>query len=446
MKADAAPARLDPAEAWKPWKPDAAQPWSPKWAGHLLRRAAFAPSWEELQQAIKDGPEATVDRLLAGGEEADDFDALADDAARGLAASTRNDTFVEYQALWIYRMVQTPAPLRERMTLFWHNHFATGVAKVRQPGLMQKQNALIRKHALGKFAPFLLEMSRDPAMLIWLDSNSNRKGKANENYAREVMELFSLGVGNYTEKDVQDAARAFTGWHTDGGVFVFNERLHDDGDKTILEQKGNWDGGDVIRIVLEQPAAGRFLARKLYRHFISENAAPAEPVIEALAEQIRKSDYDMRAAVRTVLRRDRFFSAQAYRQRVKSPIELVVGLVRSLGGARRRRRRWRTCSKAWARRCSQSAEREGLGRRQGLAEFRDTAGPAQCWPGPSSAARARRSCPGSTPPPWPSSTAVTTRSNRWPSCSTCSCRATSPASPSPSWWVTSRKATPRMMK
>jgi uncharacterized protein (DUF1800 family) len=332
MKEDVAPARVNLAEAWKPWKPDTGQPWNLKWAGHLLRRAVFSPSWEELQLALKDGPEATVDRLLAGGEEADDFDALADDAARGLAVSTRNDTVLEYQALWIYRMLQTPAPLRERMTLFWHNHFATGVSKVRQPGLMQQQNAIIRKHALGKFAPFLLEMSRDPAMLIWLDSNSNRKGKANENYAREVMELFSLGVGNYTEKDVQEAARAFTGWHTAGGQFIFNERLHDDAEKTILGQKGKWDGGDVIRIIHQQPAAGRFLARKLYRYFVSENDTPADALIEPLAEQIRKSDYDMKAAVKMVLRSKIFFSPQAYRQRVKSPVELIVGLVRSLGG------------------------------------------------------------------------------------------------------------------
>ena len=133
MKEDVAPARVDPAEAWKPWKPDTAQPWSLKWAGHLLRRAAFAPNWDELQKALKDGPETTVDRLLAGGEEADDFDALADDAARGLTASTRNDSFLEYQALWLYRMVQTPAPLRERMTLFWHNHFATASPRCGSP-------------------------------------------------------------------------------------------------------------------------------------------------------------------------------------------------------------------------------------------------------------------------------------------------------------------------
>jgi uncharacterized protein (DUF1800 family) len=323
---------LDAAKAWQPWKSSAAQPWDLKRAGHLYRRAAFCPSWDELQAALRDGPDTTIERLLAPGPDSADFDALVDDAARGLAARSRNDTIAEYQALWLYRMVQTPFPLRERMTLFWHNHFATGVAKVRRPALMQKQNALIRQHALGKFRPFLLEMSRDPAMLVWLDSNSNVKGKANENYAREVMELFSLGVGNYSEKDVQEAARAFTGWHTAGGDFVFNERQHDSGDKNVLGQKGKWDGGDVVRIVLEQPAAGRFLARKLYRHFISESEAPSDALLEPLTEQLRKTEYDIGAAVRTILRSNLFFSPQAYRQRVKSPIEFVVGLVRSLGG------------------------------------------------------------------------------------------------------------------
>ena len=130
-------------------------------------------------------------------------------------------------------------PLREKLTLFWHNHFATSIAKVQRTALMFRQNGLLRKHALGKFGPFLHAMSKDPAMLVWLDSNSNVKGKPNENYARELMELFSLGVGNYTEKDIREAARAFTGWHTDGGGFAFNARLHDDGDKTVLGQTGN---------------------------------------------------------------------------------------------------------------------------------------------------------------------------------------------------------------
>src|SRR5207244_7295670 len=149
------------------------------------------------------------------------------------------------------------------LTLFWHNHFATSIVKVESVPLMHRQNVLLYKHALGKFGPFLLEMSRDPAMLIWLDSNNNVKGKPNENYAREVMELFSLGVGNYTEKDIREAARAFTGWHTDAEGFKFKPAAHDGGEKTVLGQKGNWDGGDVIRIVLEQPAAARFLVRKL---------------------------------------------------------------------------------------------------------------------------------------------------------------------------------------
>src|SRR5207245_155413 len=162
-------------------------------------------------------------------------------------------------------------PLRERLTLFWHNHFATSVAKVRQPGLMQQQNALLRRHALGNFRTLLLEISRDPAMLVWLDSNNNVKGKPNENFARELMELFSLGLGHYTEKDIQEAARAFTGWHTASGEFLFNPAQHDGGSKTVFGKTGDWDGGDIVRLVLDRPQAARFLTRKLYREFIGED-------------------------------------------------------------------------------------------------------------------------------------------------------------------------------
>ena len=164
-----------------------------------------------------------------------------------------------------------------RLTLFWHDHFATSLVKVQNPALMYRQNCLLREHALGRFGPMLQAMSRDGAMLIWLDSNSNLKGRPNENYARELMELFSLGVGNYTEKDVREAARAFTGWRTDGTGFNFNRALHDAGSKTILGTTGNWDGGDVVRIVLEQPAAARFLIRKLYRFLVSETSIPSTP-------------------------------------------------------------------------------------------------------------------------------------------------------------------------
>jgi uncharacterized protein (DUF1800 family) len=218
------------------------------------------------------------------------------------------------------------------MTLFWHNHFATSIAKVQRTTLMFDQNRLLREHALGKFGPFLLAMSKDTAMLHWLDSNSNVKAHPNENYARELMELFSLGVGHYTEKDIREAARAFTGWHTDGDAYEFNPKFHDDGEKTVLGQKGNWNGDDVVRIVLGREDAARFLVRKLYRSFISEQEEPPDSLLEPLADSFRQSDYDIGALMRTLLSSRHFFSAYAFRRRIKSPVEFVLGAVRATVG------------------------------------------------------------------------------------------------------------------
>jgi uncharacterized protein (DUF1800 family) len=335
--------KLDPVEAWKPWAPDADRPWDLKWAGHLFRRAAFGATWQELQDAVGEGPEETLNRLLAGREGQADFNRAMDDLAPTMVRYRPDNESEELQGWWLYRMMSTPHPLLERMTLFWHNHFATSIAKVRQVPLMKEQNLLLRKHALGKFRPFVLEMSKDPAMLVWLDSNSNVRGRPNENYARELMELFTLGVGNYTEKDVREAARAFTGWHTTArynprnqqqdAAFTFNAGQHDGGPKTVLGQTGNWDGGDVVRILLEQPACARFLARKLYRHFISEAETPPDGLLEPLAEQLRKSDYDLGGLVRTILRSRHFYSDYAYRQRIKGPVEFLIGTVRTLEGS-----------------------------------------------------------------------------------------------------------------
>jgi uncharacterized protein (DUF1800 family) len=327
---------LDPHEAWQPWRPSASQPWDLKWAGHLLRRAGFGsklnPPIEKtsgerpefaLRMAITQGLPATLDAL---------FKALSQDELQrqtGQSFAGREDAF-ELRGWWLYWMQLTADPLREKLTLFWHNHFATSIAKVGRTLLMYQQNELIRQHALGKFGPFLLDMSRDPAMLLWLDSNSNVKGKPNENYAREVMELFSLGVGNYAENDIREAARAFTGWQTDGERFDFNADDHDDGEKTVLGQKGKWNGNDVVRIVLEQPAAAQFLVRKLYRFFVNETAQPSDRFLEPLAAAFRKSDYDIAAVVRIMLASRHFFSGRAYRQRIKSPAEFVAGTVRAL--------------------------------------------------------------------------------------------------------------------
>jgi uncharacterized protein (DUF1800 family) len=226
-------------------------------------------------------------------------------------------------------MLNSGHPLREKMTLFWHNHFATSIAKVHSRVTMLRQNQLLRQHALAKFGPFLMEISKDPAMLIWLDSNSNVKGHANENYGREIQELFSLGVGNYTEKDIQEAARAFTGWHTNGEEFEFNNGLHDDGEKVFHGVKGNLDGGDIVKIILKQDTCARFLVGKLYRYLISENDTPPAKLLDPLAAQLRKSDYDIGALVRTMISSNHFYSEYAFRRRIKSPCEFVIGAAKS---------------------------------------------------------------------------------------------------------------------
>jgi uncharacterized protein (DUF1800 family) len=318
--------KLDPQRAWQTWEPDDKQPWDLKWAGHLYRRAGFGASLTELREAKKRGFKATLDLLCNGDPKAAELTSFLHDEGAKIA---KRNTALDLRGWWLYCMLHSGHPLREKMVLFWHNHFATSIVKVERAALMFEQNKLLRQHALGKFGPFLLGMSKDPAMLIWLDSNRNVKGKANENYAREVMELFSLGVGNYTEADIREAARAFTGWHTDDDAFEFNAHYHDDGKKTILGQTGNWNGDDVVRILLQQKACAEFLTGKLFRFLISESQEPPRALLAPLTESLRKSDYDLGACVRTMLSSRLFFSEHAYRQRIKSPVEFVLGTARA---------------------------------------------------------------------------------------------------------------------
>jgi len=319
--------RIDPALAWQPWQPTAADRWGRKWAAHLYRRAAFGPSRDDLLEAERLGPEGTLDILFSGRPHAEEVEETLVDVGRTAAADGGVGQLCGW---WLYWMLQGGHPLREKLTLYWHNHFATSLAKVQNPTLMFRQNCLLRTHALGRFGPLLQAISRDGAMLVWLDSNSNVKGKPNENYARELMELFSLGVGHYTEKDIREAARAFTGWRTDGVGFAFDARFHDSGPKTVLGQTGPWDGGDVVRIVLGQPAAARFLVRKLYHFLISEQAVPPDSLLEPLCESFRESDYDIAGLVRTILASRHFYSGHAFRQRVKGPVEYVLGAVQAV--------------------------------------------------------------------------------------------------------------------
>lgn len=330
---DATPLLTDPSRAWAIYEPSPKAPWDLPRVAHLHRRAGFAAPWATLERDREEGPSAAIARLLDG--EATSLDGLTSaehDALMATMAATvaPSGNLVRLQGAWLYRMIFSPYPLRERMTLFWHNHFATSNAKINNTALMQRQCDLLRAHSLGSFGTLLRDMARDAAMLQWLDCTANRKAHPNENYAREVMELFTLGRGRYSEKDIQEAARAFT------GTFVQNDRYkavasqHDDGTKTILGKSGKFSGDDVSTILLEQPACATFLANKLFRHFLSEIDIPTPELLTPLAEAIRGSDYDMKAAVALILRSNLFHDAAMRRRRVKSPVEFTVGSIRAL--------------------------------------------------------------------------------------------------------------------
>jgi hypothetical protein len=302
-----------------------AGPFSRREAAHLLRRAGFGGTPAEIDAAAALGAQPAVDGLLhpAGPDLAfPDFP----DVAAVFDPKTRNATA---QLWWLDRMLRTRRPLVEKMTLFWHGHFATSLQKV-QANLMAGQIDLFRTHALGHFFDLLLAVSKDPAMLDWLDNRYNNKNHPNENYAREVMELFTLGLGNYTEDDVKNAARAFTGWTLDKSQnFEYREAVHDGGEKTFLGHTGNLSGEDVIAIIISQPVHQRFICRKLLEFFVYSDPEPE--LVDALARTYALSGFDIGQTVGTILRSNVFFSARAYRALPKSPIEFAIGTLRFLG-------------------------------------------------------------------------------------------------------------------
>jgi len=318
---------IDPRHAWERYTPDDTRPWDLKKVGHVYRRAAFGATWRELEEGVKVGPDKLIDRLLEGGESSPVYDAETEQFLN--SAARKFNVGPQASGWWLYRMLHGGHPLREKLTLFWHNHFATSNAKLQNVGYMVGQYELMHRHALGSFAELLQAMSKDPAMMVWLETVQSKNGQPNENYARELMELFSLGIGHYTEKDIREAARAFTGWEIQNGKFHNNKNQFDPSEKSVLGKSGKWAGGDVVKICLEQPACPRFIVGKLYRFLISESeAAPAE-LIDPLARSFAK-DYDFGKLVETMLRSNLFFSDQAYRARIKPPVDYVLGMARGL--------------------------------------------------------------------------------------------------------------------
>jgi uncharacterized protein (DUF1800 family) len=319
---------------WARYEPTADDPWDLRKVAHLHRRAGFGATRAELHRDLAAGPAASVDRLLSPPEAT----TAESQAAQALRATARTSGDIDLlKAAWLNRILYGPDTLREKLTLLWHGHFATSQKKVKSARFMDGQNETLRTYALGDLATLFSAITADPAMLVWLDGAGSGKANPNENLAREFLELFALGPGHYTEADVRAAARAFTGWVREGREGMFGPRPVrrepsevDGGVKTFLGKTGPWGAADVVRITLECPEAAAFLARKLYRWFVSEASGPAPELIEPLADELRRPGGSVRDAVGMILRSQHFFSKAAYRQRVKSPLEFSAGTVRAL--------------------------------------------------------------------------------------------------------------------
>lgn len=299
--------------------------WDEARAAHLYRRAAFGATPDEIERALDEGLEATVDRLL-------DLTVSNASLDARIAAQTDLDLTKLGGILrwWSIRLIWSARPLEERMTLFLHDHFATAISKVGSPELMLAQNHLLRDHALGNFAGLTLEISRDPAMLIWLDNATSVKGNPNENYGRELLELFTLGQGSYTEEDVMAAAQAFTGWtlsrETRG--FVFIDARHDHSRKTFLGRTGDWNGDDIVEMACGEMAHARLLARKLYYFFVHEHADDA--VVERFAEIYHDAGTELAPLVRAILTSNEMYSDHVLWSKVKSPVDHAIAALRQL--------------------------------------------------------------------------------------------------------------------
>jgi uncharacterized protein (DUF1800 family) len=294
-------------------------------AAHLLRRAGFGGTPDEIARVAQLGTDAAVNALLhPSGDDVAFTDYPPTDALYD--PKTRNATAMNW---WLDRMLRTRQPLREKVALFWHGRFATALSKV-DAVYMVEQIDLFRQEGLGRFPVLLSAVTRDPAMLIWLDNRYNAKAHPNENYAREVMELFTLGLGNYSETDVREAARAFTGWTLDKtGHAVFDPKRHDDGSKTLLGSTGTFGTDDVIALIVSQPIHQRFLARKLLEFFVYSDPEPE--LTEAVAQVYALSGFDIAKTLGTVFRSNVFFSPRAYRAVPKAPIEFAIGTLRYMG-------------------------------------------------------------------------------------------------------------------
>jgi uncharacterized protein (DUF1800 family) len=311
-------------------------------ARHLLNRTGFEAHPGRIAAFARLTRAAAVDRLLAESATTARTPPPAwteefvpprrirtlDDAGKKQFQREQVGRAIDLKNWWATELLTTPAQLTERMTLFWHNHFTSGLQKVKSGTLMYRQNVLLRKHALGNFGEMLRAVARDPAMVVYLDSATNRRGQPNENFAREVMELFTLGEGRYTEQDVREAARAFTGWSIDPdtGEFKWRAFAHDAGSKTVLGKSGYFKGDDVLDLLLAHPGTAEHVVAKLWKEFVSPEPDLRE--VARIAKRFRESGYDIKTALRALLGSDPFYAQGNRGVLVKSPVDFVIGTMR----------------------------------------------------------------------------------------------------------------------
>lgn len=315
-------------------------------ARHLLARTGFGASQEEINQYARLDYGQAVYQLLdqinpnpAVKPPIWLFEPLKLDRKQMKNASAeekkafrkaRKIKELELKGWWVAEMINTKSPMTEKMVLFWHNHFTSSLNKVKQPVLLYRQNELFRKYAIGNYKALAHAICKDPAMLGYLDNFKSTKKSPNENFARELLELFTLGEGNYSEQDIKEAARAFTGWSIDRktGEFMFRKRMHDSGEKLFLGRRGNFDGNDIIEIIFEQPEVAILLTTKIWKEFISE--APDKAEIERLAKIFSEKNYEMKSLMHELLMSDSFRDPENYAQLIKSPLDYIVGTLRVL--------------------------------------------------------------------------------------------------------------------
>ena len=320
---------IDPEVAWQAWEPTDLEPWDVRRAALVFRRAGFGASESALRDAAARPVGEVIGEFFEPGKDQPEAIAKFESESELIGSAVRAGGNIErLSTWWLHRMLKTPLPLVEKMTLFWHGHFATGGEKVRDIEMMYRQNVMLRESALGDFRKLVHGVAKDPAMLIYLDSATNRKAHANENFARELMELFCLGEGHYTEMDVQELARCFTGWEIRRRQFRFNPYQHDNGAKHLLGGEVR-SGEEAIDRVLDQPQLPRFIARKAFRFFVCDEPEAPDALIEPLAQRFAADGLKIGGMMRMLIGSRLAMSDWSLGRKVRSPIEMAVGLMRA---------------------------------------------------------------------------------------------------------------------